>query len=142
MYSVASLLRTPLGPHYLSLIHVQCSLFIKDTIGSTLPVLNTEVPSFQRYFCIGLYQLGHYKCPHYKGVHIIEATLYIIIVHILNTCVHVHSYMHHSCVCYLSYIKLSCSFGVGSVRRRRHASLHVLCIYVISSTAMIRIIFI
>ena len=30
MYSVASLLRTPLGPHYLSLIHVQCSLFIKD----------------------------------------------------------------------------------------------------------------
>ena len=41
MYSVASLLRTPLGPHYLSLIHVQCSLFIKDTIGPTLPVLNT-----------------------------------------------------------------------------------------------------
>ena len=39
--SVASLLRTPLGPHYLSLIHVQCSLFIKDTIGPTLPVLNT-----------------------------------------------------------------------------------------------------
>ena len=37
----ASLLRTPLGPHYLSLIHVQCSLFIKDTIGPTLPVLNT-----------------------------------------------------------------------------------------------------
>ena len=41
VYSVASLLRTPLGPHYLSLIHVQCSLFIKDTIGPTLPVLNT-----------------------------------------------------------------------------------------------------
>ena len=38
---VASLLRTPLGPHYLSLIHVHCSLFIKDTIGPTLPVLNT-----------------------------------------------------------------------------------------------------
>ena len=69
MYSVASLLRTPLGPHYLSLIHVQCSLFIKDTIGPTLPVLNTEVSSFQRYFCIGLYQLGHYtKSPHYRGV--------------------------------------------------------------------------
>ena len=60
-YSVASLLRTPLGPHYLSLIHVQCSLFIKDTIGPTLPVLNTEVSSFQRYFCVGLYQLGRYK---------------------------------------------------------------------------------
>ena len=36
-------------------------LFIKETIGPTLPVLNTEVSSFQRYFCIGLYQLGHYK---------------------------------------------------------------------------------
>ena len=27
-------------------VHVQCSLFIKDTIGPTLPVLNTEVSSF------------------------------------------------------------------------------------------------
>ena len=36
------------------------SLFIKDTIGPTLPVLNTEVSSFQRCFCIGLYQLEHY----------------------------------------------------------------------------------
>ena len=49
-YSVVSLLRTPLGPHYLSLIHVQCSLFIKDTIGPTLPVLNTEVSSFRGTF--------------------------------------------------------------------------------------------
>ena len=31
------------------------------SIGHTLLVLNTEVSSFQRYFCIGLYQLGHCK---------------------------------------------------------------------------------
>ena len=49
-------IKDTIGP---SLIHVQCSLFIKDTIGPTLPVLNTKVSSFQRYFCIGLYQLGH-----------------------------------------------------------------------------------
>ena len=30
-----------IGPTLPSLIHVQCSLFIKDTIGPTLPVLNT-----------------------------------------------------------------------------------------------------
>ena len=46
----------------------QCSLFIKDTIGPTLPVLNTEVSSFHRYFCIGLYQSG--------TILIIEVSLY------------------------------------------------------------------
>ena len=96
MYSVASLLRTPLGHHYLSLIHVQCSLFIKDTIGPTLPVLNTEVSSFQRYFCIGLYQLVHYKCPHYKGVLIIPTVPQRLAVHQASL------YILH-CICCLQH---------------------------------------
>ena len=62
MYSVASLLRTPLGPHYLSLIQ-KC------------PVL--------------LYQLGHYKMsmymyinalmPHYRAGYINPLLMYIYI---------------------------------------------------------------
>ena len=69
MYSVASLLRTPLGPHYLSLIHVQCSLFIKDTIGPHYPSLIQRYPSSSKG--IGLHQLGHYKkCPYLSRIFI------------------------------------------------------------------------
>ena len=59
--------------------------FERDTIGPTLPVLNTEVSSFQRYFCIGLYQLGHYKmsslwrCPHYRGYIALPNTWYVFL---------------------------------------------------------------
>ena len=58
---IASLLRTPFGPHY------------------QLPVLNTKVSSFQKYFCASiLYQLGIanclYVCPYYVGI-IIEVTI-------------------------------------------------------------------
>ena len=72
VYSGTSLLRTPLGPSWLSCI--QWNLSIEDTFGTQLAVLYTEIPLLQ--ICTQLYVVWTADSVLIREVALIKSVLY------------------------------------------------------------------